>query len=216
VAAVASRVVGPATGVVNVVVAGVAAVVVCHPAVMDAPVGVVEAPPAPPVPVVEGPVPIVVAVVTHPAAVVAVGPEVVGGPPVDVRSFQHTPVAGHVMNGVGIVVPVGVAPPAVERSVPYEVVDAVLFVDSVFAQVHRVRVGVEAVSIAPGVVLVGAGMFTPVFPERCCPVGLRDGRQAKASEECDGQGRSEEGEDSIVVHCGSAQSGNVILGRVGL
>jgi hypothetical protein len=213
---VTPRIVCPPTGVVNVVVAGVALVMVIHPAVMDAPVGVVEATPAPPVPVVEWTIPVVVAVVADPAALVAVGPKVVGGPPVNVRSFEDTPVAGHVMNGVGIVVPVGVAPSVVERSVPYEVVDAAFFVDSLFAQVHRVLMGVEGVSTTPGVVLVGAGMLTPVLPKRCCLVGLRDGRQAKASEECDGQGRREEGENSIVGHCGSAHSSWLILGRIGL
>ena len=87
----ATGVMGAPVRVVDVVVAGVAVVVVGHPAMVDVPVGVVEAAPAPPVPVVEAAIPVVVAVVTYPVTVVAVWPVVVRGPPVDMRTLKYTP-----------------------------------------------------------------------------------------------------------------------------
>ena len=128
---------------VDVVVAGVAVGVVGYPAIMDAPGGVVEVAPAPPIPVVEAAIPVVVGVVTNPVAVVAVWPVVVRCPPVDMGPLKDTPMARHMVDGVGVVVPMRVASVSVERGVPNEVVHAILFVDGVLREVHWVVVGME-------------------------------------------------------------------------
>lgn len=120
---------GAPIGVVDVVVAGVAVVVAGHPAMMDAPVGIVEAAPAPPVPVVEGAVPVVVAVVSYPVAGVAVRPVVGRRPPVDMWPIQDTPVTRHVVDRVGVEIPMGVLTVTVERGVADEVVHPVLLID---------------------------------------------------------------------------------------
>ena len=166
-----SRVVSSSPGIAYIDVAGVAVVVVGHPTMVDSPVDRVVALPAPPVPVIERSIPVVVVVVASPTAVMVVGSVVGRGPPVTVRALKYAPVPGHVMDGVRIVVPVCIALVTEERSVTDEVVHAVLFVDRILVQVHRVPVGMQVVPFAPLVVFDGTGVLAPIFVERDGLVG---------------------------------------------
>ena len=93
VSAVAPCVVGAVGRRVDVDVARMAVMVMGDPAVVDSPVCGVEALPAPPVPVVVRATPVVVAVVTRPTPVGVSWAVVVRSPPVDMGTFEHTPVA---------------------------------------------------------------------------------------------------------------------------
>ena len=91
--AMSARVVGAMRRRVDVDVARMAVMVMGDPAVVDPPVCGVEALPTPPVPVVVRATPVVVRVVASPTSVRVPRAVVIGSPPVNVWSFEHTPVA---------------------------------------------------------------------------------------------------------------------------
>ena len=146
-------IVGPPLWIVDVGVRGVSVIVVGHPAPMNAPVGCVVGPVAPPVPVVEGAIPIVVGVVADPAVAMP-GRSVEGRcPPMDVGTVKDTPVTGHVVNRMGVEVPMGRSASTVELSISNEVIDPAFFVECVLGGVHGVHVLVEPLVFAPEVAL---------------------------------------------------------------
>ena len=162
---------GSHAGVVHVVVGRVVVVVAVHPGVVDVPVVLVPADPGPPEPVVELAVPHVVAVVGDPGAAVVVGSVVRRRPPVGVGPVEHTPLTVHVVDRVGVVVPVGRAVPVVEAGITDEVEDPVVLVDRVDLGIEVVGVDVEVVLLAPGPEVVGHRVGAPVFIQRDRAVG---------------------------------------------
>jgi hypothetical protein len=186
VSSVSSGVVGSVRRRVDVDVAWMAVMMVSDPAVVNAPMGRVEALPAPPIPIIVGATPVVVAVVARPTSVGMSRSIVVRCPPVDMRPFKDTPMARHVVNGVGVVIPIPIPLATVECGVAYEVIDSVFFVYRVLVEIHPVFVGVQAVASTPAIVFVGGRMLPPVLVECDCLVGCSRGgkHEARAKSDC--------------------------------
>jgi len=144
-----------------------------------------------------GAVPDPVAVVGDPDVGVVMR-TIVGRPPVvGVRSIEHAPVTGHVVDGVRVVVPADRAAPVVEVRVADEVDDPVFLVDRVVVRVEAIGVDVEAILLAPLAQVVGHGVRVEVLVEHHGAVGLCGGRSGQQATQ---EGRGDEDRECSESH----------------